>query len=212
MALIEAISITQAYREICQDCALVAHGHERTLLAVADGAGGIGSGDLAAQQVVHEIESNYESVNSADAWVDLLQQIDHRLTVGESTVVVLDVRPYGIAGASVGDSQAWIVSDGAITDLTQNQIRKPLLGSGLSDPVGFTNPPLKGILVMGSDGFYNYAKTDEVIRLISNSDFYEITRKCVDLVRLPSGDLWDDVGLVIARNKPRFRTRQTYDI
>ena len=56
---------------------------------------------------------------------------------GESTVVVVDVRADSICGASVGDSQAWIVNGADITDLTARQHRKPLLGSGEAEPVGF---------------------------------------------------------------------------
>jgi hypothetical protein len=37
-----------------------------------------------------------------------------------------------VSGASVGDSRAWIVCDGDVNDLTAKQVRKPLLGSGMT--------------------------------------------------------------------------------
>jgi hypothetical protein len=41
-------------------------------------------------------------------------------------------------GASVGDSSAWLISPaGEVTDLTAQQRRRPLLGSGEALPVQF---------------------------------------------------------------------------
>ena len=211
MSLIESISATENYRERCEDRVDVINEDNRTVIVVADGAGGVGSGDLAAEAVVSIVKSNYKNTHSANDWVNLLHQIDSQIGAGESTAVVVDIRPYGIAGASVGDSQAWILNDG-VTDLTCNQIRKPLIGSGQSEPIGFTNSPLDGLLIVATDGLFDYAKRDEITRLVTQSDFYAISRNCIDLVRLPSGDMWDDVGIVVARNKPQQRTRRTFDI
>ena len=211
MSLIESISATEKYRERCEDRVDIINEDHRTVIVVADGAGGIGSGDLAAESVVNFVKSNYKNTHSANDWVNLLRQIDSRIDAGESTAVVVDIRPYGIAGASVGDSQAWILNDG-ITDLTCNQIRKPLIGSGQSEPIGFTHSPLDGLLIVATDGLFDYAKRDEINDLVLQSDFYAISRNCIDLVRLPSGDMWDDVGIVVARNKPEHRTRQKFDI
>ena len=162
--------------------------------------------------MVREITANYSSIHSADDWVAQLRQIDTRISAGESTVVVVDIRPYGIASASVGDSQAWIISDGQIVDLTSNQIRKPLLGSGSAEPVAFTHAPLNGLMLIATDGFYDYAKRDEVLSIVSESNYYEISRKCIDLVRLPTGELWDDIGIVVARVKPQSRKREKYEL
>ena len=74
---------------------------------------------------------------------------------GETTAVVVDVRTIGIAGASVGDSRAVIVKDGTISELTANQKRKPLIGTGMAEPIGFVCPPLDGLLLLGTDGFFN---------------------------------------------------------
>ena len=212
MPAFETAFVTEKYRKRCEDRVQVFNDEQRTVIVVADGAGGVGSGDVAAETVVREVETNWKSIHSADQWVNLLYQLDHQIGAGESTAVVVDVRPYGIAGASVGDSQAWIVDSDAITNLTSQQNRKPLLGSSAAKPIGFTNSALTGVLIVGTDGFFDYAKRDDVTRLVQQSEFYEIPRRCVDLVRLPSGDMWDDVGIVVARNKTEVRTRQRYEI
>ena len=212
MSQLETTSATKKYRERCEDRVAVIQADQRTVIVVADGAGGTGAGDLAAESVIGEIESNYATIHSANDWADLLRQTDMQISVGESTVVVVDVRPYGIAGASVGDSQAWIIRDGEIADLTKNQIRKPLVGSGMCQPVAFKHQPLAGLLIVATDGLFDYAKRDQIIRLVGQSEFYEIPRKFIELVQLPSGEMWDDVGIVIGRNKQQHRTKIKYEI
>jgi serine/threonine protein phosphatase PrpC len=212
MSQIETTSAIKKYRERCEDRVDVIQTHQRTVIVVADGAGGTGSGDLAAEFVVREVQSNYSTIHSANEWADFLRETDKQIRIGESTAVVVDVRPFGIAGASVGDSCAWIINDGKITDLTNNQIRKPLLGSGICQPVGFTHSSLVGLLITATDGFFDYAKRDEITRLVGQTEFFKISRKCIELVQLPSGDLWDDVGIVVARNKPQQRNRTKYKI
>lgn len=212
MTFLETAQAAQSYRDRCEDRVAVVSSGERTVIVVADGAGGIGAGDVAAETVVREIASAVPNVHSADEWVQVLRQIDSLVTSGESTAIVVDVRPYGIAGASVGDSESWIISAEGITDLTENQVRKPLLGSGAAAPVAFTHARLNGLLIAATDGFFGYAKRIAVSRLLARSDFYSIPRACIEMVRLPSGDLWDDTAIVAARIKPRQRTRKRYTV
>jgi serine/threonine protein phosphatase PrpC len=151
-------------------------------------------------------------IHSADQWADALRQIDCRISPGESTAVIVDVRPYGIAGASVGDSEAWIINEGKMVDLTVNQNRKPLLGSGAAAPVSFTCSPLDGVLLVATDGFWSYVKRDRVPPMIAQSDFFTVPRRCIEMVRLPSGALWDDIAIVAARIAPPYRPRKRYSI
>ena len=92
-----------------------------------------------------------------------------------------------------------------ITDLTRTQIRKPLLGSQSAKPAPFWHGPLNGVLLVGSDGFFDYAKRDRITRIIGRTDFFAIPRACIDMVRLPSGELWDDTAVVACRVR-RVRT------
>ena len=212
MSAFDAVSALQPYRQRCEDCVSVFTDESRIVVAVADGAGGTGHGEFAARASIREIESAYRHIHSAFEWTSLLRDIDHRITDGQTTIVVVDVRTIGIAGASVGDSRAIIVGDGQITDLTANQNRKPLLGTGDAKPVGFVSPVLSGWLLVGTDGFFNYAKPDAILRLVANNMFETMPRKCIELVRLPSGKYWDDIGIVAVRRRPHLPSRQRYTI
>lgn len=208
MAYLETNATTVPYRKRCEDRVAVIQQPARTVIVVADGAGGVGYGEMAAQSVVEEVQREHARIHSADQWAELLRQIDCRISLGESTAVVVDVRPYGIAGASVGDSQAWIVRGENIVKLTQHQKRKPLLGSGSAIPVPFMHAPLDGLLLVATDGFYNYADLYQFRRMLVEADFWSIPRRCVEMVRLSSGELSDDVGIIAARVKPCQRARR----
>lgn len=212
MPHVETTTLVESYRERCEDRVGVFTSDDRTVIVVADGAGGVGSGDIAAETVLHEIEAGWRRIQSADEWADALRQIDCRIPAGESTGVVVDVRPYGIAGASVGDSEAWIITDGKLVALTANQNRKPLLGSGAAAPVAFKSAPLDGVLLVATDGFWGYVKRDRLPAMIVQAEFFAVPRQYIDLVRLPSGALWDDIGIVAARIAPRQRARTRYSL
>jgi serine/threonine protein phosphatase PrpC len=212
MARFETAHVTHGYREHCEDRVAVIHDDERTIVVVADGAGGIGNGDAAAETVIREVTTDHHGISTAEQWETELRQIDCRLGVGESTAVVVDLRVDSIVGASVGDSRAWIIREGELLDLTVNQIRKPLLGSGDARPTQFSHGSLNGTLIVATDGFCNYVKRDELTSMVAQADLFEIPRRCVELVRLPSGDLWDDIGIVACRvTRPR-RSRKRYTI
>jgi serine/threonine protein phosphatase PrpC len=208
----DVVSSIQAYRERCEDRLAVINDQSRTVIVVADGAGGTGCGELAAQTVVDEVKAAFRQIHSAREWVELLRQIDVRIGEGESTAVVVDLRPFGIAGASVGDSRAIIVDDGSIDELTSKQQRKPLLGSGDAEPTGFSVAEWKGVLLVGTDGFFNYAKPERICELVVRSDFVTLPRRCIDLVRLPSGEYWDDIAIVAVQAARRRSTKQRYTI
>lgn len=212
MSRYETAHITESYREGCEDRVAVITDGDRTIIVAADGAGGVGNGDLAAETVIREIQSAYTRIQTGEQWDAELGQIDGRIGVGESTAVIVDLRPGGICGSSVGDSQAWIIHDGDITNLTADQQRKPLLGSRRAHPVNFSNGALNGLLIVATDGFCDYVKRPRLAPMITRTDFFTIPRSCVELVRLPSGDLWDDIGIVACRVRPPRRTRKRYVI
>src|SRR5262245_23460228 len=107
MTRFETAQVTQTYRKQCEDRAHVIAGDERTVIVVADGAGGSGGGATAAETVICEVQAAYSGIENPDQWATLLKQIDYRIGEGESTAVVVDIRAESICGASVGDSQAW---------------------------------------------------------------------------------------------------------
>ena len=208
----ETASITESARSRCEDRVSIIEDSDRVVIAVADGAGGSGAGDQAANAVIREITASVSLAHDRESFCRLLKQIDCQIGVGESTCVVVAVSHAGICGASVGDSKAWLIHDGELNDLTRSQVRKPLLGSGRSEPVGFEHGSSQGILIVSTDGFCNYVKQHTLLREISWMDFALIPRKLVEMIRLPSGDLWDDVGIVVCRQRRATGQRKRYDL
>ena len=47
MPHVETVTATESYRERCEERVAVFASDERTVIAVADGAGGVGAGDIA---------------------------------------------------------------------------------------------------------------------------------------------------------------------
>lgn len=213
MAAFEIVQVLQARHGRCEDRIAVLEQGDRCVIVVADGAGGMGAGDEAAETVVREISAVVKETTTSEAWTNILCQTDLRIGNGQSTAVVVDVRPGGICGASVGDSQAWLIRDSELDNLTANQRRKPLLGSGDAVPVGFSEGPLAGILVVASDGLCNYVKRAAVVQLVSQGEFVCLPRQLLALVQLPSGEFWDDVGIVVCRKRPKpQRARKRYTL
>jgi hypothetical protein len=69
-----------------------------------------------------------------------------------------------------------------------------------------------GVLIVATDGFFNYVKTTDLVQIISAALFCELPRKLLSMVRLRSGELWDDVGIIVCRQRPRPRPRKRYTI
>jgi len=139
-----------------EDRLLVERRGPRTLAVVADGAGGIGGGKIAAELTCSMARDFFQTdtVRTPDYWVRCLLDIDCALAGsaagGQSTAVVAEIANGQVAGASVGDSGAWILGGREIHDLTETQHRKPLLGSGDAFPVGFGPAALAAFGVYGS--------------------------------------------------------------
>jgi serine/threonine protein phosphatase PrpC len=184
-----------------QDRVAVVERDERVVIALADGAGGTANGAVAAEAVIDAVTKGWDADASA-----LLADLDGdgaRLGHGQTTAVVLRIDAVGIVGASVGDSGAWLVTDAEIVDLTDGQIRKPLLGSGC-EPVAFRAGPLgTGTLLVASDGLLRYGKRQDIARIVRGADLAAAAKALVDLVRLPTGGLQDDVSIVLCRETLR---------
>ncbi len=203
----ETTSITAAYRQRCEDRVRVVELDGGVVIVVADGAGGSGAGAEAAETVIREVTAAASLDRDAAGWCDVLRQTDHRIGEGESTCVVVARTAHGIVGASVGDSRAWLLENDEIIDLTAGQRRKPLLGTTEARPVGLSRSPSPSLLLLCTDGFCNYVRRESLLREILRIDFAVLASSLVEMVRLPSGELWDDVGIVACR--PRCEISQT---
>ena len=128
---------TEAYQQVCQDRVSVFSAESRTVIVVADGAGGTGSGGQAAAAVVDEVRRAIGKTQWSDGWCDVLHRADGQIGPGESTVVVVDVRADSICGASVGDSQAWIVNGADIANHRPGSTASPCSAPAKQSPSVF---------------------------------------------------------------------------
>lgn len=169
---------------------------DETLIVVADGAGGLSGGGDASDLFVDAIRGAV--ARSELDLVAVFGAVDRVLASkdgGETTAVVVIVGPGGISGVSVGDSEAWVITPDAVDDLTASQTRSRL-GSGRAEPVAFSRASLDGTLVMGTDGLFKYASIDAIAKVARDAG---TANALIDLVRLRSGALPDDVAVVLGR-------------
>ena len=66
MARFETAHLTESYRNHCEDRVVVIASDERTIIVVADGAGGIGNGELAAETMIREIKNDYRGITTME--------------------------------------------------------------------------------------------------------------------------------------------------
>lgn len=166
------------------------------VIVVADGAGGVVGGADAAEFVCSSAIGNVESL---PAW---LAQVDAALTMrgaGLAAAVALSITDDGaIHGASVGDCEAWIFDQGKAVDLTAGQSRKPLLGDGGAEPVGFTaRLEVGAALIIASDGLWKYVGHARIVEAAAMRPLGSAAEALVDGARLRSGSLQDDIAFVI---------------
>ncbi|MHC4563676.1 MAG: protein phosphatase 2C domain-containing protein [Planctomycetota bacterium] len=191
-----------------QDRAEVVPCDQGVVVIVADGAGGTSGGGEAADSIVmwtKAMVSRTADLIDTEVWRCLLIDVDHQLdsiASGQTTAVVAIVTDEAIVGASVGDSSAWLIGPDRPRDLTTQQARKPLIGSGQARPSPFTGGPLDGTLLVATDGLINYAPRDGICAAAQNADLRTAAEMLVNLPRLESGALPDDIGLVLCRRTP----------
>ena len=191
--------VLQQMRGAGQDRAAVFERDGGCVIALADGAGGTSNGEVAARSVIETAET----LRAADAdWCVVLRALDGdaRLDGGQSTAIVLCVGEDGVVGASVGDSEAWLVArDGRVDVLTRGQHAKPLLGGG-AHPVAVAAGALAdATLVVASDGLFRYARALDIARIATAPDLGAAATGLLELVRQPTGNVLDDVAIVLCR-------------
>lgn len=181
-----------------QDCARVFEAQNEIVVVVVDGAGGTNNGGAAAQAIVDAVGAR---AGRSQDWCSLLEDLDRdapRLGQGQSTAVVVSIRGGVLSGASVGDSSAWLIQGTNVVDLTEGQLRKPLVGAGC---LPWRIPPTQfdGTLLVASDGLIRYATRADIVRVANNVDLHAAARALVELVRLPNRTLQDDVAVAVCR-------------
>lgn len=163
------------------------------MFVVADGAGGQGGGAAAAERV-------HAGLGDAPDWVPHLARLDAELLgdpeAGESTAVIGRLVGGRVEGASVGDSEAWIIGPKTVTVLTRDQGRSRL-GSGRANPVAFEGRfGSQDTLVVASDGLFRGASREAILESVrAGADAVGLA----EVARGASGRLYDDVGVVVVR-------------
>jgi hypothetical protein len=177
-----------------EDRAVVLPLGEWQVVVVADGAGGRSGGAAASEAVVRLVQEALPTVrNLADpqAWCNLLSWIDGEIEAdpeaGETTVVVAAVSARRIVGASVGDSEARLFTERGEVELTARQQQKPFLGVRMARPISFEL------------GLWKYTSSERVAEAVRSEALEGLPEGIVDLVRLRSGALMDDIAVVVCR-------------
>ncbi len=186
-----------------EDRAEVFERGDAVVVVVADGAGGMRGGADASDAAVAAVSAAGHDpafdIHEVQSWMNVLAYVDHNLAKtpgGETTAIVAVIGPGGIIGAAVGDSQAWVITETGIDDLTVEQKRKRL-GSGRAAPVPFFRPRLRDTLVVGTDGLFKYARREDLAAAVRGHAPQVVTERLRALVQLPSGGYQDDVGVAL---------------
>ena len=183
---------------VSQDRVAIYRREAGDIVVLADGAGGIGGGGRAASMVVeafrdvplHEV---VRVMHSLDA------ELRRDANAGESTAIVVALGAHAVWGASVGDSEAWLVRTGGgnARKLTGAQERRRL-GSGRASVVFFEGSWDSGQrLLVASDGLYKYALREQILAAVARPGLDEAADALLESVRLPSGALRDDLSLAL---------------
>ena len=189
-----ALRVEEARPGRGQDRATVVEVPHHTLVVVADGAGGVAGGAAAADEVCRVLAGDAD-------WATWLGQRDVDVAArgtGMAAAIALSISDDGdVRGASVGDCEAWVFTDGGAVDLTGAQVRKPLLGEGAAVPTSFVAAGLRGTLVVATDGLWKYLSGTRIAKLARTRPLEAAVAALVDSVRLRSGALQDDVAIVM---------------
>lgn len=200
--MLQHASESEASGRTNDDALLVCETPTGFLLAVADGAGGLSGGRVAADTSLHVLQQKLAmcpiELNLTQVLYDIDRVVHEKEGAGETTLVVCVVSGNEVKGASVGDSGAWLFAPDLL-DLTAHQHRKPLLGSGSSIPVAFGPLPFEGTLLLASDGLLKYSPLASIEAVVSGPSLARIPERLLNSARMRNGDLQDDTTAVVAR-------------
>jgi serine/threonine protein phosphatase PrpC len=190
------------------DRAAVYQKYDFLVAVVADGAGGMSGASEAAdyflKYVQKKIATDARYIMDDSYWCRVLVEIDSLLCkhpiAGETTGVIaaFNTNNNCIVGASVGDSDAYIISN-KYWHLTEHQYRKPLLGSGTAIPIPFGPITIDGTLILGSDGLFKYTNLSKISKIIQYNQSKENVLRLFDLVQLPNASFMDDVSVIVVK-------------
>jgi PPM family protein phosphatase len=195
MKFLIAVEIRSGGRN--EDRAAFFESEDAFVIVLADGAGGVGSGAASAEIVVRAAQDLALGIHSSPQEALSVADLNASLLGGLSTGVIAVIKSGEISGASCGDSEAWLMSNGNALELTCHQSRKPFLGAGGS-VVSFGPVPFRGRLLVASDGFTKYVKWPDVLTCAMEGTPSSAAVSLVELPRLSNGKYQDDVSVIVA--------------
>jgi serine/threonine protein phosphatase PrpC len=177
---------------------------DRTVVVVADGAGGVAGGATTAEIICKAVVERCRR-GGVDGWAQYLSTIDREMIKGSglaAAVVSYFHNDGSVVGASVGDCEAWTFPTGSKPrNLTAEQVRKPLLGEGAASPVGFETHVKGCSLLVATDGLWKYLDRARIAKAAATRPLETACDLLVASVRLRSGALQDDVAVAIIECK-----------
>ena len=187
-----------------QDRGIVIHNAQTIVLCVADGAGGRSGGLEAAIMATDIVRQNASALNTPASCSELLQRMDDAVAkdriAGETTCALAVLTSDRIYGASVGDSGIWLISEEPNPiDLARGQQRKPFIGSGSARAIPFDHPVQRGFLLLATDGLLKYADPTRIRETCRQPPIEFAAQQLIELVRYRSGDLPDDVTVILTK-------------
>jgi len=199
-----AVLKTDAGNPENQDRGAIFHRDNALVLVVADGVGGRSGAAEAAIMAVEFVSKNAERLKNAATCVALLNEMDHAIAsdrdAGETTCTLAVVDGERVFGATVGDSAAWVIdASGECTNLAEGQPRKPFVGLGDARPFPFSYHIDKTQrLLLATDGLLKYASPEQIAGIGCKESLESSVSQLIELVRYPSGDLPDDITIILA--------------
>ena len=148
------------------------------IVAVADGVGGAAAGEVASAVVIDQLvlmdkcrlsaplDSALErAVRSANATVEFVASCRPRMAGMSTTLTAVALRDDQYAVAHIGDSRAYLLRDGVLTQLTRDDSYvQELLESGAIDPASARRHPNRSLVLRALDGDPQRAPTVAVRR------------------------------------------------
>ena len=195
------------------------------LLIVADGMGGHEAGEVASHQAVEVIHRELSRADAAEelsesrlqqavatANSEILQLARERGNNMGTTVTVAQLRDDRLHVAQVGDSRAYLLRDGTLTQLTEDHsVVRELVAAGVLSPESAESHPARNVLTralgqldeLEIDVTSRRVQPDDVLLLCSDGLTTMVTDDEIRQVLLSSGRPRDAVEELVAQANAR---------
>ena len=94
-----------------------------------------------------------------------------------------------------------VVTPQGVDNLTKGQYTRQRLGTRRAAVVIFERSSLAGVLVVATDGLFKFAATEVIAGIVRGGALADVPERLVELVRLRSGKVADDVAVVLVERK-----------